>query len=184
MSYIRLLAFTSLMTVLPLIVIGQPEGSLPLSSKSSDLPCVSALAINSPALLQELEKVFVNIGDYELPIIALETKGDSSFCYVSALIGTYAIQRNPPTTIIRVLNREALFYTGNESVAQLTVSCKQYLEKKYQEILHVDKLNKKLGHPLGSALGGGYDPVLVKMYVRGSKVIRIKNSSSFPFFNY
>ena len=184
MSYIRLLAIVSLMTLLPSVVAGQAKWSLPINFKSTDLPCVSQLEINNPTLLKELERLFTHIGDYELPIIALERKGDSLFCYVSALMSTHAIQQNPPTAIVKILNREALLYTGTESVAQLTMGCKEYLIRKYLDILHADNINKKSGLPPGTDWGGTYDPVLVKINIQSSEMIFMRNFGSFPYFTY
>jgi hypothetical protein len=183
-SCIKLLTFASLLTTLPFICTAQPKRTSPLNVKVIDSSCVSPLDIKSPALLNELKRFFASIQDYELPIIALETRGDSSFCYVSALISTHDIQQNPPTAIVKILNREALLYTGNESIGQLTVDCKQYLIRKYLNILHVDKINKKYGSPPGTPMGGTYDPVLVKISVRGTKVMKVTNPDKFPFLTY
>lgn len=183
-SCAKLLVFASLFNTLPSVGTGQLKQTTLLNAKAIDLPCVSPLDIKSPALLNELKRFFASIQNYELPIIALETKGDSSFCYISALISTHDIQRNPPTAVVKVLNREALLYTGTESVARLSTDCQQYLIRKYLNILHIDKINKKSGLPPGSPMGGSYDPVLVKISVKGTRVTRMTNPDKFPFFNY
>ena len=183
-SCIKLLTFAGLLTTLSFMSTAQPKQTSPPNTKAINSLCVSPLDIKSPALLNELKRFFASIQDYELPVIALETKGDSSFCYVSAVMSTHDIQQNPPTAIVKILNREALLYTGNESIGQLTVDCKQYLIRKYLNILHVDKINKKYGSPPGTPMGGAYDPVLVKVSVIGTKVIKVTNPDKFPFFTY
>ncbi len=182
MTSIRFLVLAGLMTMWLSRAYSQDNQLLPLRAKTADTPCTSQLQINNPALLNELEKLFTYIGDYELPIIALNRKNDSLFCYVSAFIGTYQIQKNPPTAIVKILNREVLLYTGNEAVAQLSDNCKKYLIRKYLNVLRFDKINKERGLPAGSSIGGNYDPVLVKISVEGTKVIFMKDFDRFPFF--
>lgn len=183
-SCIKLLTFASLLTILPSIGTGQPKQTSSLDAKAINSPCVSRLDIRSPALLNELRRFFASIQAYELPIIALETKDDSSFCYISALMSTHSIQKNPPTAILSVLNREALLYTGHEAVAQLTADCQQYLIKKYIDILHVDKVNKRQGLPPGTDDGWAYDPVNVKISLKDGQVIKVTNPDHFPFYKY
>ena len=182
--FVRLLAYAILPITMLQISADQPKQIFSLTEKEVDSLCISPLEIKSPALLNELNRFMARIDGSELPILALETKGDSSFCYVSALMSTYVIQRNPPTAVVKVLNREALLYTGTESVARLSTNCQQDLIRKYLTILHVDKVNKKMGQPAGSEGGFTYDPVLVKISMKGAKVVGVTNPEMFPFFTY
>lgn len=183
-SPVKLLTIVSLVIILPSSVGGQRNQTLPIDATNAGSSCVSPLSINNPALLKELARFFAYIEGHELPILALDRNQDSSFCYVSALMSTYAIRHNPPTAIVKVLNREALLYTGTESVAQVSTDCKQYLIRKYLNLLHVDRVNKKEGAPIGSSGGFIYDPILVKISLKGTKVVGVTNPDSFPHFTY
>ena len=167
--------------------------SLVLSNKSIQRPqqiapskdCITSMLSNKRSLVDSIQHYLKYVGNYEIPIIAQQTSGDTTHYFISAFIATYMIKQNPPTAVVMVNNREVLLYLGKGSIAQTSPACYDYVIKKYSRLLHIDKINRREGRsPSYKNKGFNYDPIMGDIAITKDGQIITKHADKIPFIRY
>ncbi|GAB3784863.1 hypothetical protein GCM10028818_45450 [Spirosoma horti] len=145
--------------------------------------CVEELSSGDSVLTATIKGYLKYVDNHEIPIVAVETKGDTTHYFISAFIWTNSIKKNPPTSIVIFAGREALLYTGKGSIVQTAPACYQYLLKKYTRLLHIDKLNRSKRLPADNDLGFSYDPISADIMISKDGHVTTKNGP-FPYIEH
>lgn len=141
--------------------------------------------INSDHLLAFISRNIERVSLGELPVLALQYRGDTTYCYFSALAATSSLIKNPPSTISSFKGRDIVIYNGSERMIHIDSTCYNNLLNKYQRILNVDKIIAKKRLPIRTKYYYTYDPICVRTTVVKNKVVGTDNSvSGIPYFDY
>ena len=167
-------------TLLTLSVSQSPRPTQRVSGEG----CAKEFTLSNAALRDTLQAYLKYVANNEIPILAVQDSADTTHYVISAFITTYSIRKNPPTALIKLINREALLYTGKASMAQMAPSCLQYILKKYTQLLDIDKLYRRKVIPSNKTGGFFYDPILKDIAVSKDGRITTKFPQRFPFITY
>ncbi|MBD2699271.1 hypothetical protein IC229_01395 [Spirosoma sp. BT702] len=168
-----------IMLTLPDVDAQQPKQAI------TNKDCTKPLFLENRALSDSIREYLKYVGTYEIPIIAMQTSGDTTHYFVSAFLATYMIKKNPPIAIVIVNNRETLLYESKESIAKTAPACYNYVLKKYSYLLKVDKVNRKEGRPPSyENKGFNYDPIMGEILITKEGRIFTKHASKIPFIKY
>lgn len=170
-------------------VVGQPVANQLVATSRKKPPCYfRETAIRYKPLQDTITKYLKRIKPFELPIMAVVRKGDSTEIYLSAVIAANSIRNSPPSYLTRVGNREVAVYTGGESVMGLDSVCLSQLVGYCRQFLQIDAINTKEGKKPGTKQFYLYDPVWVKITQYKNEIVSVNDRGqpirSVPFFEF